>query len=175
VTFRPIHLADVERLERMFKRLSPESIRFRFFSPLTRVPRSALVRLAVVDHGRDEAVVAVQGDEIVGIAGFNGLPDGAHGHTRDAELAVAVEDSWQRRGLGRALAHRLADLARERGYDTFVVRIMPENRAALGLLRSVVPHADVRFHDGEYGARLPLARAHGLNRFEPVSVVTPTP
>ena len=159
VTFRPVHITDVDRLERMFRRFSPESIRFRFFSPLPSVPRSALLRLAVVDHRRDDAVVALEGDEIVGIAGYNGLTDAGPPGMREAELSVAVEDAWQRRGLGRLLARRLAAVARERGCDAFRVRIIPENRPALRLLRDLVPDADVRFDSGEYAARLPLVRA----------------
>ena len=137
ITFRPVELSDVDRLERLFRRLSQESIRFRFFSPLTRVPRAALVRLAAVDHGRDEAVVALDGDEIVGLVGYNGLPAADAPGPRDAEIAVTVDDRWQRRGLAHVLTRRLASIARERGCDAFVVRIMPENRAALGLLRSL--------------------------------------
>jgi GNAT superfamily N-acetyltransferase len=158
LSVRPVRITDVEPLERMFSRFSRESIRFRFFSPLPRVPRAALLRLTVVDHRRDEAIVAVNGDEIVGVAGYNGLPAAVHPGPRDAELAVAVEDAWQRRGVGRALAHRLAVLARARGCDAFLVRMLPENRAALGLVRNLVPDANVRFADGEYGARVPLAR-----------------
>jgi RimJ/RimL family protein N-acetyltransferase len=163
VTFRPIELSDVDRLDRMFRRLSAESIRYRFFSPLTRVPRAALLRLAVVDHQRSEALVALDDDEIVGIAGYNGLEFEDGPNAREAELAVSIEDRWQRRGLGRALARRLAAVARARGCDAFVVRILPENRAALGLLRALVPDADVRFSEGEYGARVPL-----VARTEPV-------
>ena len=113
VTVRPIEIADVDRLERMFGRFSPASIRFRFFSPLRVVPRSTLIRLALVDHCHNEALVAVDDDdEIVGVAGYNGLPGADHPGPRDAELAVAVEDAWHRRGLGRTLAHRLASVAR---------------------------------------------------------------
>ena len=137
VTVRPIEVADVDRLERMFGRFSPASIRFRFFSPLRVVPRSVLIRLALVDHCHNEALVAVDGDEIVGVAGYNGLPGADHPGPRDAELAVAVEDAWHRRGLGRTLACRLASVARDRGRDAFRVRILPENRAALRLVRDL--------------------------------------
>jgi GNAT superfamily N-acetyltransferase len=158
VTVRPIEITDVDRLERMFGRFSATSIRFRFFSPLRVVPRSALLRLALVDHCNNEALVAVDGDEIVGVAGYNGLPGADHPGPRDAELAVAVEDAWHHRGLGRALAHRLASVARDRGCDAFRVRILPENRAALRLVRNLAPDAQVQFADGEYGARLALVR-----------------
>ena len=77
--------------------------------------------------------------------------------TRDAEIALTVEDAWQRRGVGRRLVRRLGVLAARRGFDTFVASIHPDNRAALALLRELVPDATVWFSSGEYQARLPLA------------------
>jgi hypothetical protein len=40
-----------------------------------------------------------------------------------------------------------------------VATILPENRAALDLMRKLVPDADVRFVSGSYEARFPLVRA----------------
>jgi GNAT superfamily N-acetyltransferase len=151
---RPITLADVERLARFFTRLSPSSVHFRFFSPIARPPRAALLRLADVDHGRRDALVALNGDEIVAVARYDGLTG-----SRRAEIALTVEDAWQHRGVGRRLARRLAALASERGYDTFVATMLPDNRAALGLVRKLVPDATVRWAGGEYEAALPLVRA----------------
>jgi GNAT superfamily N-acetyltransferase len=151
---RPIAITDAERLARLFDRLSPSSVHFRFFSPISRPPRAALLRLADVDHGRREALVALDGDEIVAVARYDGRP----GSNR-AEIAITVEDAWQHRGLGRRLATRLATLACDRGYDTFLATMLPDNRAALGLVRKLVPDASVRWAGGEYEAELPLRHA----------------
>jgi len=153
LTVRPITIGDVERLTRLFTRLSPESVHFRFFSPITRPPRAALLRLSAVDHVRREALVAM-GDEIVAVARYDGRPGSSQ-----AEIAITVEDSWQHRGVGKRLALRLACLATDRGYDTFVATVLPDNRAALGLVRKLVPDATVRWAGGEYEASLPLGRA----------------
>jgi GNAT superfamily N-acetyltransferase len=157
LTVRPIEITDVERLERMFERLSPESVRFRFFSPIPRLTRPALLRLADVDHCRRDALVALDGDEIVAVVRYNGLPDPHEAGTRDAEFAITVEDAWQHRGLGRRLSARMAVLARKRGYHAFVATILPDNRAALGLVRKLAPDAHVSFRGGDYAARLPLS------------------
>jgi len=159
LTIRPIALGDVERLARLFTRLSPTSIHFRFFSPVTRPPRAALLRLADVDHGRRDALVALDGDEIVAVARYDGRPEVGPDGSHQAEIAMTVEDAWQHRGLGKRLAVRLAALATERGYDTFVATMLPDNRAALGLVRKLVPDATVRFAGGEYEADMPLVRA----------------
>jgi GNAT superfamily N-acetyltransferase len=154
LTIRPITLGDVERLARLFARLSPSSVHFRFFSPISRPPRAALLRLADVDHCRRDALVALDGDEIVAVARYDGLID-----SHRAEIALTVEDAWQHRGIGKRLARRLAALAAARGYDTFVATMLPDNRAALGLVRKLVPDATVRWAGGEYEAALPLVRA----------------
>ena len=41
-------------------------------------------------------------------------------------------------GIGSLLTRRLGVLASERGFHTFVARILPDNRAALGLVRKLV-------------------------------------
>ena len=154
LTVRPIVITDAEKLERFFTRLSPSSVYFRFFSPIRRPPRAALLRLADVDHTRREALVALQGDDIVGVARYDAQPD-----TPQAEIAVTVEDAWQHRGVGSALAGRLAKLARDRGYERFTATMLPDNRAAVGFLRKLSPDATLRFASGEYEASLPLVRA----------------
>jgi GNAT superfamily N-acetyltransferase len=154
LTIRPITIGDAERLARLFTRLSPASVHFRFFSPVSRPPRAALLRLADVDHGRRDALVALDGDEIVAVARYDGRPG-----SNQAEIALTVEDAWQHRGLGQRLAVRLAGLATRRGYDTFVATMLPDNRAALGLVHKLVPQATVRWAGGEYEADMPLVRA----------------
>ena len=151
---REIRLTDVERLGRLFDRLSPESVHFRFFSPVRRPPRSALVHLAGVDHRRREALVALLDDEIVAVARYDAKPGAT-----EAEVAVTVADEWQHRGLGRRLTRRLAAVALDRGYDTFTATMLPDNRAALGLMHKLSPDAQVRWADGGYEAELPLRRA----------------
>lgn len=151
---RPISITDAERLGRLFCRLSPSSVHFRFFSPIQRPPRAALLRLADVDHARRDALVALDGDEIVAVARYDATPGAT-----EAEIALTVEDAWQHRGLGEALVLRLAKLAACRGYERFVATMLPDNRAALGLVRKLSPTAIVRFDHGEYAATVPLVRA----------------
>lgn len=151
LTVRTAALDDVDRLARMFTRLSPRSVLFRFLAPIPRLPRGELVRLADVDHNRREALVAVAGDEIVGVARY-GAPPGS----RVAEVALVVEDAWQKRGVGQQLAWRLATLALARGYDTFVATMLRENDVARGLVRKLWPHAAIRHSGDELEARIAL-------------------
>lgn len=157
VTIRPVEVTDVERLERMADRLSPETIYLRFFSPIPRVPRSHLQHVADVDHCRRETLVALEGDEIVAVASYDAGADGDRAPGHVAEIAFTVEDAWQHRGLGFLLGRRLARLARGRGCVAFVATVLPGNRPALDLLRKLAPDATIRFREGSYEARLSLA------------------
>jgi GNAT superfamily N-acetyltransferase len=156
LTIRPIEITDVDRLERMMRRLSRESLYFRFFAPIQRLSHSALLWFVNVDHCHRDALVALEGDEIVAVARYDRLRDSDTPDALEAELAIAVEDAWQRRGLGRQLARRIGVLARERGCNALRFTILPDNRAALKLMRQIAPGAEVRLADGAYEARLPL-------------------
>jgi ribosomal protein S18 acetylase RimI-like enzyme len=154
LTVRPIEAEDAERLRRMFFRLSPTTIYKRFFSPIQHPSRALLERLTSVDHDQREALVALDGDEIVAVARYDGEPG-----THSAEIAVTVEDEWQHRGVGRKLARRLALVAMDHGFDEFSAIVLPDNRDALGLLRSLSPDAHIEFDSSGLSATLPLRRA----------------
>jgi GNAT superfamily N-acetyltransferase len=152
-TIRPLEPADVYPLLRMFDRLSPESIYHRFFSPMPRRRRVALMHLAGLDHELHEALVAEVDHEIVGVARYDGRPG-----DDDAEVAAIVEDAWQDRGLGTALLHHLGRVGARRGLVAFRATVLGENRRALPFLRRLSPAADVRFRDGEYEVYAPFRR-----------------
>ena len=151
VTIRRIEPADAYPLLRMFDRLSPESIYHRFFSPMPRPRRAALLHLAGLDHELHEALVAQVGQEIVAVARYDGRPG-----EDDAEVAVIVDDEWQDRGLGTRLLHHLARVGHRRGLVAFRATVLGENRRALPFLRRLSPAADVRFRDGEYQVYAPF-------------------
>jgi ribosomal protein S18 acetylase RimI-like enzyme len=151
LTVREITTDDIERLGRMFTRLSPDSVYRRFFSPIQKPSHTALLWLTSVDHGTRDAIVALDGDEIVAVARY----DGRTGQNT-AEIAVTVEDAWQHLGVGQRLTKRLARRAIDHGIESFELVVQPDNRAALRLLRKLSPDASVRFDRGEYAASVPL-------------------
>jgi GNAT superfamily N-acetyltransferase len=153
LTIRSMEPADAYPLLRMFDRLSPESIYHRFFSPIPRPRRAALLHLAGLDHELHEALVAEIDHEIVGVARYDGRPE-----ENDAEVAVIVEDGWQDRGVGTMLLHHLASVGARRGLVAFRATVLGENRRALPFLRRLSPDADVRFRDGEYEIYAPFRR-----------------
>jgi RimJ/RimL family protein N-acetyltransferase len=151
---RMIEPADAARLERMFFRLSPTTIYRRFFSPITEPSARMLRWFTNVDHDRREALVALDGDEIVAVARYD-----ARTGESEAEIAVTVEDTWQHRGVGTHLARALAACALDHGFERFIATMLPDNREAIALFRHFSNGAPLHFEDGRYAAVVRLTRA----------------
>jgi ribosomal protein S18 acetylase RimI-like enzyme len=130
--------------------MSERTVYLRFFSPLKRLSDAMAHRLAVVDYNDRFALVATTKrpagkERIIGVARY----DRAAG-TDAAEVAVAVIDEFQRRGLGGALLVILANVARDHGIRTFSLIVLPENREMLGLLRKMAWIHSARLNGGLY-------------------------
>jgi GNAT superfamily N-acetyltransferase len=52
-----------------------------------------------------------------------------------AELALLVEDAWQRRGIGTALLRRAASIAADTGFEALVIHTQAQNGAMRRALR----------------------------------------
>ena len=136
VLVRPIVPEDEPLLHKAVAAMSERTVYFRFFSPLKRMPDALAHRLAVVDYNDRFALVATdkpRGKErIVGVARYDRVVN-----TDVAEVAVAVIDEFQRRGLGSALMTILGKVATEHGIKTFTLIVLAENQQMLGLLRKM--------------------------------------
>ena len=161
VEFRPIRPDDAARLERLFYRLSPESLYRRFFAPMTRPSEPMIRRLSNVDYVDRLALVAVIDDEVVGVARYDVLaavaPAALGVDPGEAEAAVIVEDAWQGHGIATRLLWRLTSAAAARGVDTFTGTIMAGNRRMVGLLSVLGDDVQLELSGGEYVARLRLS------------------
>ena len=137
----PEHAAGA--VDAVFAGLSPQSRYLRFHSPVPRLPASVRDRLVDVDGVRHAAVVAVACDlGPIGLAEVFGDGQGT------ADVAVAVVDAWQRRGIGTRLLRSVAALAEAIGYTELRGSVLPENTAMRRLARRVLPWARP-WYDGE--------------------------
>jgi GNAT superfamily N-acetyltransferase len=141
----PLDRADAGTVvDAVFAGLSPHSRYLRFHSPVPRLPPPVRARLVDVDGSRHAAVVARACGEPIGIARVVG--DGTPGS--GADLAVAVVDAWQRRGVGTRLLTALSELAERLGYGELRGAVLPENVGMQGLARKVAPWLRAHY-DGE--------------------------
>ncbi|NEK56419.1 GNAT family N-acetyltransferase [Geodermatophilus sabuli] len=158
VPTRPVRPDDGPRFCRLWSRLSRETVYRRFHAPLVAPPPGALPHLVAVDHDRREALVAVVGDEVVGVARYDRSP----ADPATAEVAVVVEDGWQGVGVGRQLLGELLDLARRRGVCAVTASVQADNDRVVALVRRLLPAATLRVEAGSYAVSSPLPGAPAL-------------
>jgi|tagenome__1003787_1003787.scaffolds.fasta_scaffold20823013_4 ribosomal protein S18 acetylase RimI-like enzyme len=153
VATRPVRPADQGLFCRLWGRLSRETVYRRFHAPVHALPEETVRHLVTVDHDLREAVVAVVGGEVVGVARYDRPAE----DSSTAEVAVLVEDAWQGVGLGRQLLAELTDLAARRGVRTLTATVQPDNGPVLGLLRRVLPGSTLTPEADVYAVTSPLA------------------
>ncbi len=162
ISVRPIRASDEPGLAQFYSGLSLESRVLRFFAAVANADSQAR-RMADVDYRSRYGIVALagSGDAIVGHAMY------VEEAPRRAELALAIADAFQGRGLGTILLGQLAEAASSAGYDTLEAIVKPENHGMLDLLRESGFPLKVRSQPGEVHAELPTAiTPEGLRRFE---------
>jgi len=155
VVTRPVQPEDEARFCRLWPRLSMETRYRRFHAPVHRLPRELVHRLVHVDHDDREAIVAVVGGEVVGVARYDRSPT----DPTEAEFAVVVEDDWQHVGVGRQLLTELSRAAALRGVRELTATVQADNERMLGLLRRLLPGAHVRVDAGVCTVRGPIQSA----------------
>ncbi len=118
--------ADFEDVKEFFDRLSAESRYMRFHgSGGTEIAARAAVQVGGVDR---VTLIARYDGRVVAVAGFDGLREpGA------AEVAFAVADDFQGRGVGTRMLEQLAAIAADRGINRFDAEVMSANGAMLGV------------------------------------------
>jgi GNAT superfamily N-acetyltransferase len=153
VATRPVQPDDAALFRRLWPRLSPDTVYRRFHSPLHDLPPEAVRRFVTVDHDRREAVAAIVGGEVVGVARYDRSP----GDAATAEFAIVVEDAWQGMGLGRQLLTELIALAATRGVTTLTATVQRDNDRVIGLIRRLLPRSTFTPDHDVYDVRSSLA------------------
>jgi GNAT superfamily N-acetyltransferase len=161
VKIRPLPRNSERLLRETFKRLSPESVYRRFFSPLRELPQDLASHLANVDYASRSALIAEPATEgndgVVGVARYDSTKTPG-----TAEVALAVIDAWQRRGLGRILLRSIMSVASKHGFQRFQGDVLMENRPMLRLLDEEC-HILARRIEGEVVRVTCLPRAQADN------------
>jgi len=118
--------ADFDDLKAFYDGLSPESRYLRFHGQgRTDLVARAEVEAAGVDR---QALIGRYGGQVVAVATFDGLREPCV-----AEVAFAVADGLQRRGIGTRMLEQLAAIAAERGIRRFEAEVLAANPAMLGV------------------------------------------
>jgi acetate---CoA ligase (ADP-forming) len=132
-TVREATAADRDAIRRFFHDLSPDSRRKRFFTPAE--PADDVIDRIADSSDRHKALSLVvqrlRSDDLrpVAIASYIAV------NARVAEVAFAVDDSFQGKGLSTALLERLAIRAAQNGFERFEATTLADNTPMLEVFR----------------------------------------
>jgi acetyltransferase len=134
VLLRPIKPEDETLLDEMFRSLSEETMRMRFFQTIKQIPHETLTRYCNLDYDREIAIVAEKKEgrkEILGVGRLIAEPGRESG-----EFAVIVADKYQGFGLGSKLIDSTIEIARDLRLETVYGYIISTNAKMVHLCTS---------------------------------------
>ncbi|MFG2720473.1 GNAT family N-acetyltransferase [Streptomyces sp. NPDC048416] len=139
ITVRRAGPGDLEAAKAMHERCSERTLGLRYHGPVGDADRY-LGHLLSPRYGRTLAVQTASG-RLVALGHL--LWDGD-----ETEVALLVEDSWQRRGIGSQLLRRLVDLAAEAGCDSVYAVTQASNTAMVAAMRGLGLALDYQIEEG---------------------------
>lgn len=132
VLMRPIKPEDENLLDELFRSLSEETMRFRFFQIIKEMSHETLTRYCNIDYNREIAIVAEEKEgekrRIIGVARLILQPDRKRG-----EFAVVVGDQWQGFGLGSKLVDYIIEIGQDMKLESICGDVMSSNLKMLRL------------------------------------------
>jgi acetate---CoA ligase (ADP-forming) len=132
VRVRPMQPDDAAEARTFFQRLGPESRYFRFFSVKLTLTDREVEEFAAVDYVDRMAMVAELDGQIIGVGRYDREAPAAD----IAEVAFAVVDEHQGRGIGTRLLELLTNHARSNGVSQFRAYVLGENRQMMRVFRN---------------------------------------
>jgi acetyl coenzyme A synthetase (ADP forming)-like protein len=146
---------DADALVEFFAGLSEHSLYLRFHG-FPALGRKLVEPVLEPDWQERGALVGSLDGRVVALAEWVRLRD-----PRAAEVAFAVGDDFQRRGIGTRLLEQLAARAAEAGIEEFVAEVLQENTAMLGVFREAGFMVTRASEAGEVEIRFEIAPTSG--------------
>jgi acetyl coenzyme A synthetase (ADP forming)-like protein len=129
---RPIRPDDEALVKEFFERLGPESRYYRFFQVKNTLEPAELTHFTNVDYDDRMALIALHEGQMIAVGRYDRETD----HSERAEVAFAVVDDQQGRGLGTRLLELLTTYARSHGIKGFRAFVLGENRQMMRVFRN---------------------------------------
>lgn len=134
---RAIRPDDANRERAFVAALSDASRYNRFLHTVSALSDEMIARFTQLDYRREMALVALLPsaggeDNFVGLARYFPNPDNT-----SVEFGLAVDDQWQRRGLGSQLLRALIECAKAAGFQSMVGSVLHTNVGMLKLVATL--------------------------------------
>ena len=150
--FRPIKPSDAANLVTFFERLGAESRYFRFFRAKQRLTEAEVEFFTTVDYEQRMAFVVFDEDDMIGVGRYDIEADS----DSVAEVAFAVADDQQGRGIGTQLLQLMTAYGRAHGVSSFRAYVLPDNLAMMRLFRNSGYTLTRSLEEGVYNVEFPV-------------------
>ena len=152
VEIRPAGPGDFDAVKAMHAAMSPDNTYMRFFNISRLVAEIEARRICRDPVPGQVALLALTGDEVVGVASYVTRGD----QPERAEVAFAVADHMHHKGIATLLLEHLVWYARSRQVTTFVAQTLTENKAMLSVFADAGLPVERRYADGVFELTFPL-------------------
>ncbi len=151
VHLRPILPSDGEALNEFVTLMSNESSYHRFFRVKKRLDPDEITYFTVLDYTERMAFVVERDGRLIAVGRYDRQIEGAD----TAEVAFAVADDEQAKGIGTRLLDYLTAYARIHGITAFRAFVLAENHAMLRVFRGAGFNVYRELEEGVYTVEFP--------------------
>jgi acyl-CoA hydrolase/ribosomal protein S18 acetylase RimI-like enzyme len=146
---RPVRFSDEDLIKDFFYSLSDQSLQRRFMSVRRDVPHKMRQKFVVIDYTKQMVILAcVTKNDIESIVGI-----GQYVKWEDknfADIAFAVRDDYQGKGIGKELIAYITLLAKNEGLQGFTADVLGDNKPMLHLFDKMDYKVEKKIEEGVY-------------------------
>jgi acetate---CoA ligase (ADP-forming) len=164
IRIRPIKPDDGDGLQAMVARMSRQTVYHRFFQIKTQLEPEEVESFTNIDYVDHMALVATRGDEIIGVGRYwrdDSSPD-------IADVAFAVVDAEQGKGIATRLVRYLTAYADEQGISAFRASVLADNHVMIRVFRNAGYPMRREESEGLYQVEFPTAEMTGFGRSDEI-------
>src|SRR5512139_2578517 len=158
IFLRPVKINDEPLLKNFFYSLSDTSLHRRFISERKDMPHERLQEFVIIDYTKEMVILAVlkkgEKEEVIGMGQY-GIDETTH----TAEVAFAIRDEYQNKGVGSEILAYLTFLAKRQGLLGFTAEVLMENQPMLHLFEKMGFDIEKRTTTGVYELKMGFREA----------------
>jgi acyl-CoA hydrolase/GNAT superfamily N-acetyltransferase len=158
IFLRPVKINDEPLLKDFFYSLSDKSLHRRFISERKDMPHERLQEFVIIDYTKEMVILAVlkkgEKEEVIGMGQY-GIDEATH----TAEVAFAIRDEYQNKGVGSEILAYLTFLAKRQGLLGFTAEVLMENQPMLHLFEKMGFDIEKRTTTGVYELKMGFREA----------------
>ncbi len=164
IKIRPILPEDADGLQEMMTRMSRETVYHRFFQAKERLEPEELEAFTRLDYDNRMALIALRHGRIIGVGRYWRDAD----NPELADVAFAVIDEEQGKGIASRLVRYLTNYARHRSIGGFRATVLADNHVMIRVFRNAGYPMRREPDAGLYTVEFPTTETPGLDKADEV-------